>query len=128
MLGQRNLVTWDDYVRPPGRPWSDPTRKGYERKFNIALVAVDYPDHDFVITVAENSTVFTNPQAAANSLSRKDVPAFFRDLLIKPYDLNRDYTLHKYWMEDSDGHFGVDLTAFGAYHMPSNSYQYGVDD
>jgi M6 family metalloprotease-like protein len=121
-------VTWDDYVRPPGRPWYDPTRKGYERNFNIALVAVDYPDHDFVITMAENSTVFTNPQAAANSLSRDDVPAFYRDLLNKPDELNRNHTLHEYWMEDSGGRFGVDLTAFGAYRMPSNSYQYGIDD
>jgi len=121
-------MTWDDYVRPPGRPWYDATRKGYERNFNIALVAVDYPDHDFVITMAENSTVFTNPQAAANSLSREDVPAFYRDLLNLPQELNRNHTLHEYWMEDSGGRFGVDLTAFGAYRMPSNSYQYGIDD
>jgi M6 family metalloprotease-like protein len=121
-------MTWDDYVRPPGRPWYDATRKGSERNFNIALVAVDYPDHDFVITMAENSTVFTNPQAAANSLSREDVPAFYRDLLNLPQELNRNHTLHEYWMEDSGGKFGVDLTAFGAYRMPSNSYQYGVDD
>lgn len=121
-------MTWDDYVAPPGHPWSDPARKGSERNFNIALVAVDYPDHDFVITMAENSTVFTNPQAAANSLSREDVPTFYRDLLNKPQELNRNHTLHEYWMEDSGGRFGVDVTAFGAYRMPSNSYQYGVDD
>lgn len=121
-------MTWDDYVQPPGRPWHDASRKGSERNFNIALVAVDYPDSDFVITMAENSTVFTNPQAAANSLSRKDVPAFYRDLLNLPQELNRNHTLHEYWMEDSGGRFGVDLTAFGAYRMPSNSYQYGVDD
>lgn len=29
---------------------------------------------------------------------------------------------------DSGGRFGVDLTAFGAYRMPSKSYQYGIDD
>jgi M6 family metalloprotease-like protein len=121
-------MTWDDFVQPPGRPWYDATRKGSERNFNIALVAVDYPDSDFVITMAENSTVFTNPQAAANSLKRDDVPAFYRDLLNLPQELNRNHTLHEYWMEDSGGKFGVDLTAFGAYRMPSNSYQYGVDD
>jgi M6 family metalloprotease-like protein len=121
-------MTWDDFVQPPGRPWYDATRKGSERNFKIALVAVDYPDHDFVITMPENSTVFTNPQAAANNLNRDDVPAFYRDLLNLPQELNRNHTLHEYWMEDSGGRFGVDLTAFGAYRMPSNSYQYGVDD
>ncbi|KAM0723118.1 hypothetical protein Q7P37_001318 [Cladosporium fusiforme] len=121
-------MVWDDYVPTPGDGWYDPTRKGAERNFNIALVAVDYPDHDFVITMAENSTVFTNPQASVNSLAREDVPAFYRDLLNKPQELNRNHTLHEYWMEDSGGKYGVDLTAFGAYRMPSRSYQYGVDD
>lgn len=121
-------MVWGDYVPVPGEGWSNPARKGSERNFNIALVAVDYPDHEFVITMAENSTVFTNPQASVNSLDREDVPAFYRDLLNKPQDLNRNRTLHDYWMEDSGGKYGVDLTSFGAYRMPSNSYQYGVDD
>lgn len=121
-------MLWEDFIPTPGGRWYDPTRTGTERNFNIALVAVDYPDADFVITMPENSTVFTNPQAAANSLRREDVPAFYRDLLNKPQDLNRNRTLHEYWMEDSGGKYGVDLTAFGAYRMPSLSYQYGVDD
>jgi M6 family metalloprotease-like protein len=32
------------------------------------------------------------------------------------------------WMGDSFGKYGVDLTVFGPYRMPSLSYQYGVDD
>jgi M6 family metalloprotease-like protein len=30
--------------------------------------------------------------------------------------------------EDSAGRYGVDLTAFGAYRLPSKSFQYGVDE
>ncbi|KAI1339828.1 M6 family metalloprotease [Xylariaceae sp. FL0016] len=121
-------MTWDEFVAPPGTNWSDPSVKGSERNFNIALVAVDYPDREFVITQDAESTVFNNPQTVVSGLDRSEVPAFYRDLLNKPQDLNHMHTLHEYWMEDSGGRFGVDLTAFGAYQLPSNSYQYGVDD
>jgi hypothetical protein len=43
-------MTWDDYVHVPGTNWVDPSRTGSERNFNIALVVVDYPDEDFVIS------------------------------------------------------------------------------
>ncbi|KAI1653471.1 hypothetical protein F4813DRAFT_383250 [Daldinia decipiens] len=121
-------MTWADYKTPPGTSWSDPSRKGSVRNFNIALVAVDYPDEPFVITRAPNSTVFGNPQLIVSGLDRTEVPAFYRDFLNKPSDLNHNHTLHEYWMEDSGGRFGVDLTAFGAYQLPSRSYQYGIDD
>ncbi|KAI8631526.1 M6 metalloprotease [Xylariaceae sp. FL1651] len=121
-------MTWADYVTPPGTTWSDPSRKGSERNFNIALVTVDYTDRPFVITQAPGSTPFKNPQPIVSGLSRDEVPAFYHDYLNKPSDLNHMHTLHEYWMEDSGGRYGVDLTVFGAYEMPSLSYQYGVDD
>ncbi|KAF2472727.1 M6 family metalloprotease domain-containing protein [Lindgomyces ingoldianus] len=123
-------MTWADFKAPPGATWSDPRRKGSIRNFNIALVTVDYSDMPFVITQAPNSTVFTNPQPIASTLNvtRAGVPAFYRDLLNKPQELNQMHTLHEYWMEDSAGRFGVDLTAFGPYRLPSKSYQYGIDD
>ncbi|KAI0005590.1 M6 metalloprotease [Xylariaceae sp. FL0662B] len=121
-------MTWAEYKAPPGTSWSDPSRKGSVRNFNIALVAVDYPDMPFVITQAAGSTVFKNPLTVVSGLDRAEVPAFYHDLLNTPSELNRNHTLHEYWMEDSGGRFGVDLTAFGAYQLPSRSYQYGVDD
>ncbi|KAI1139118.1 M6 metalloprotease [Hypoxylon sp. FL0543] len=121
-------MTWADYVIPPGTSWNDPSRKGSNRNFNIALVAVDYPDKPFVITQAPNTTVFGNPFPIKSGLDRTEVPAFYRDFLNQPSDLNHNRTLHEYWMEDSGGRFGVDLTAFGAYRLPSLSYQYGIDD
>lgn len=98
------------------------------RDFDIALVTLDYADQPFVVTQAPGSTIFGNPQAAASGLSRNDVPAYYRDLLNTPNALNRGHTLHEYWMEDSGGRFGVDLTAYGAYRMPSPSYEYGISN
>ncbi|KAH8163977.1 metalloprotease M11 [Xylaria polymorpha] len=121
-------MTWADYVKPPGTTWSDPSKRGSERNFNIALVVVDYSDRPFVITQQPGSTPFKNPQPIVSGLSRDEVPTFYRDFLNKPSDLNHMHTLHEYWMEDSGGRYGVDLTVFGAYELPSLSYQYGVDD
>ncbi|KAH6715279.1 hypothetical protein BKA61DRAFT_349944 [Leptodontidium sp. MPI-SDFR-AT-0119] len=121
-------MTWDDWKSPPGTNWSDPTVRGSNRNFNIALVTVDYPDGPFVITLSPGSTVFSNPQPHAPTISREAVPAFYRDFLNKPNELNRGHTIHEYWMGDSGGRFGVDLTAFGPYRMPSRSFQYGTSD
>ncbi|KAL6865483.1 hypothetical protein ACO1O0_001577 [Amphichorda felina] len=121
-------MTWDDFKAPPGTNWGDPTRKGSERNFNIALVTLDYPDQPFVITQDPESTIFGNPQPFAANIPREDVPNFYHDLLNKPNDLNGGHTLHEYWMEDSAGRFGVDLTVFGAYELPGLSFQYGVDE
>jgi M6 family metalloprotease-like protein len=121
-------MTWDDFVAPPTTSWSDPARKGRDRNFNIAMVTVDYPDSPFVVTLAPQSDIFGNPQPLAANLKREDVPKFYHDLLNVPNDLNEGHTLHEYWMGDSFGKYGVDLTVFGPYRMPAKSYQYGVDD
>lgn len=110
VLDQQNWVnpddmTWDDFVPPPGTDWSDPTQAGSIRNFRIALVAVDYPDENFTITKPVGSTPFNNPQPDASELAREDVPAFYRDLLNRPQALNRNHTLHEYWMEDSAGRY-----------------------
>ncbi|KAJ2971184.1 hypothetical protein NUW58_g9486 [Xylaria curta] len=132
VLDPQNVVfpdnmTWADYVKPPGTTWSDPSKKGSERNFDIALVVVDYPDKPFVVTQKAGSTPFKNPQPVVSGLSRDAVPAYYRDFLNKPSELNRMHTLHEYWMEDSGGRYGVDLTVYGAYKMPKLSYQYGID-
>ncbi|KAF2635532.1 M6 metalloprotease [Massarina eburnea CBS 473.64] len=121
-------MTWDDFVAPPGTTWSDPSRQGKSRNFNIAMVTVDYPDSPFVITLPAQSDVFGNPSPLASGLNREDVPKFYYDLLNTPNELNQGHTLHEYWMGDSFGKYGVNLTVFGPYRMPSNTYQYGVDD
>ncbi|CAG8973575.1 hypothetical protein HYALB_00008276 [Hymenoscyphus albidus] len=121
-------MTWADFKAPPGTTWADPSRKGSNRNFNIALVTVDYADKPFTITLPTGSTIFNNPQPSAGNISREAVPGFYRDFLNTPGVLNKGHTLHEYWMSDSQGRFGVDLTAFGAYRLPLASYQYGIDD
>ncbi|MFC4911197.1 M6 family metalloprotease domain-containing protein [Actinomadura gamaensis] len=122
-----DTMTWDDYKPVPGVNWADPNRKGSVKTFKGAVVLVDYPDEDFVITRPKNSTVYGNPTSVGD-VPREKVAQFYRDFLNKPQALNHGHTLHEYWMEDSGGRYGVDLTGFGAYRLPHKSYEYGVDD
>ncbi|MFI9526179.1 M6 family metalloprotease domain-containing protein [Micromonospora rosaria] len=123
-----DTMTWADYRDVPGKNWADPTVKGSERNFRIALVTLDYPDQPFAVTQRARSTVFGNPQAVAANIPRANVPKFYEDFLNTPNTLNRGHTLHEYWMQDSNGKYGVDLTGFGPYQMPAKSYQYGIDN
>ncbi|MDG4786566.1 M6 family metalloprotease domain-containing protein [Micromonospora sp. WMMD1102] len=121
-------MSWDDYVTPPNTNWADPGIAGSVRNFKIALVTLDYPDQPFVVTQRPRSTVFGNPQSTAANIPRDQVATFYTDFLNRPNDLNRGHTLHEYWMQDSNGRYGVDLTGFGPYEMPAKSYQYGIDN
>lgn len=85
-----------------------------------------------MVTLPPNSTVFGNPQPDSGlptqGIPRDQVPKYYQDMLNHPNtSLNNGHTLHEYWMSDSFGKYGVDLTAFGPYRMPALSWQYGVD-
>ncbi|TYC10615.1 peptidase M6, partial [Micromonospora sp. MP36] len=123
-----DAMTWDDYKPVPNKNWADPAVRGSVRNFKIALVTLDYPDQPFVVTQPAKSSVFGNPQATAANIPRNQVAQFYTDFLNKPGDLNRGHTLHEYWMQDSNGRYGVDLSGFGPYEMPAKSYQYGIDN
>ncbi len=123
-----DAMTWDDYKAVPNKNWADPSVKGWSRNFNIALVTLDYVDQPFVVTQRARTSIFGNPQATAASIPRNQVATFYRDFLNAPNSLNKGHTLHEYWMQDSNGKYGVDLTGFGPYEMPAKSYQYGIDN
>ena len=54
-------MTWADYRPIPGVNWADPSLVA-PRKLRVALVAVDFPDQPFVITLPKQSDLFGNPQ------------------------------------------------------------------
>ncbi|MEV7013128.1 M6 family metalloprotease domain-containing protein [Streptosporangium sp. NPDC051022] len=120
-------MTWADYKKPPGTNWADPAVKGSKRTFRGALVLLDYPGQPFVVTQPKGSTVFKNPSAEAHDIPRDKVAQFYKDFLNTPNQLNRGHTIHEYWMEDSGGRYGVDLTAFGPYQMPGKAHEYGME-
>ncbi|WP_243716593.1 M6 family metalloprotease domain-containing protein [Actinomadura darangshiensis] len=121
-----DTMTWDDYRNIPGTSWADPSVKGSVENFNVAVVLVDYANQPFEVTQPKNSSVFGNP-VEVGDVPRGQVAKFYQDFLNKPQELNHGHTLHEYWMEDSGGRYGVNLTGFGAYQMPAKDHEYGVD-
>ncbi|WNE94523.1 M6 family metalloprotease domain-containing protein [Streptomyces luomodiensis] len=121
-------MTWADYRAVPGTHWADPTVEPTRRTFKGALVLLDYPDEEFTVSQPAGSTLFGNPQPSASDVPRDRLPRFYQDFLNKPGPLNHGHTINEYWMEDSGGRIGVELTAFGVYRMPDPSYRYGVEN
>jgi M6 family metalloprotease-like protein len=126
MVQDQDDMTWDDYHPIPGKNWADPALVP-QRKFRMALVAVDFPDQPFVITQSKGSDLFGNPQISP--VLRKDVPQFYADFWLKPSPVNHGQTINGYWMEQSGGRFGIThLDAFGPYRMPGNLWSYGLNE
>jgi len=126
IIQDQDDMTWDDYHPIPGKNWADPSLVP-ERKFKMALVAVDFPDQPFVITLPKKSDLFGNPQI--DPIKREDVPKFYSDFWLRPSAINHGQTINGYWMEQSRGKFGITvLDAFGPYRMPKNLWEYGLNE
>jgi len=124
MVQDQDSMTVADYHPIPGRDWADPSLVP-ERKFRMALVAVDFPDEPFVITQPKHSDPFGNPQI--DPISRDDVPQFYADFFLKPSDVNHGHTINGYWMEQSRGKFGItELKPFGPYRLSQPFWRYGL--
>jgi M6 family metalloprotease-like protein len=122
----QDAMTWADYHPIPGHNWADPSLKP-EREFRMALVAVDFSDQPFVITLPKRSDPFGNPQI--DPVRREQVPQFYADFYLKPSAINHGQTINGYWMEQSRGKFGITkLDAFGPYRMPQPLWHYGLNE
>ncbi len=126
MVQDQDLMTWDDYRPIPGHNWADPALKP-ERGFRLAVVAIDFPDQPFVITLPKGSDPFGNPQI--KPIAREDVPQFYADFFLKPSEVNHGQTINGYWMEQSRGRFGItEVEVFGPYRMPKPIWAYGLNE
>jgi M6 family metalloprotease-like protein len=119
-------MTWADYHPIPGVNWADSSQEP-ARKLRVALVAIDFPDQPFVITLPKQSDLFGNPQA--DPIKREDVPRFYADFFGKPGPLNHGHTINGFWMEQTRGKVGIPkIDAFGPYRMPKNLFEYGLNE
>ena len=119
-------MTRADYHPIPGKSWADPSLVP-GRVLRIALVAVDFSDQPFVITLPKHSDPFGNPQI--DPIPRESVPRFYADFYNTPGPLNYGQTINGYWMEQSRGRIGIPkMDAYGPYRMPKKLFQYGLNE
>lgn len=119
-------MTWNDYHPIPGFDWSNQSLKP-ERYFKLAVVAVDFPDQPFVITLPKGSDPFGNPQV--EPIPRDKVPQFYANFFTKPLAVNHGLNIHHYWMWQSRGKFGLSkVDVFGPYKMPRPHWWYGLNE
>jgi hypothetical protein len=91
MVQDQDDMTWEDYHPIPGKNWADPTLVP-ERKFRMAIIAVDFPDQPFVITQSKKSDLFGNPQI--DPVKREDVPKFYSEFWLRPSTVNHGQTIN----------------------------------
>jgi M6 family metalloprotease-like protein len=126
LVQDQDLMTWDDYRPIPGRNWADPSLKP-GRGFRLAVLAIDFPDQPFVITLPKGSDPFGNPQI--DPIEREDVSQFYADFFMTPGEVNHGQTINGYWMEQSRGKFGItEVDVFGPYRMPKPIWAYGLNE
>ncbi|MFH0759971.1 MAG: peptidase M6 [Bacteroidota bacterium] len=119
-------MTRADYHPIPGRNWADPSLVP-QRTLKIALVAVDFDDQPFVITLPKHSDLYGNPQV--DPVPRDSVPKFYADFYNRPGAINNGQTINGYWMEQSRGMVGIPpMDYFGPYRMPKKLFQYGLNE
>src|SRR5262249_56731718 len=122
-----DAMTWADYCRIRGVNWADPTLTPTKKQFRVALIAIDFPDQPFVITLPKHSDLFGNPQI--DPVTREKVPQFYADFFNTPSALNHGHTINGYWMEQSRGRIGIGkIDAYGPYRMPKKLFQYGLNE
>lgn len=120
-------MTWADYRPIPGASWSDPSLKPSKKQFKVALIAVDFDDQPFVVTLPKHSDLFGNPQI--DPVPRDQVPQFYADFYNTPSAINHQQTINGYWMEQSRGQIGIGrVDTFGPYRMPKKLFQYGLNE
>ncbi|GIN84430.1 peptidase M6 [Heyndrickxia sporothermodurans] len=119
-------MTWDDYRPVPGIDWKTPDIKP-ERVIKGALIIVDFPDREFMLSQPEGSEIAGNPIGTGN-IPRDQLGKFWVDFLSKPQPLNNYSTVNDYWRENSYGKWKIELDAFGPYRMDFNEFQYGLNE
>ncbi len=126
-VDQAELTHADFNPVPDGNPsFYDPASPASQNKYRTAVVLLDFPDQPFLISTQAESHAFGNPQPGWTPVPADQVNTWMDAYLSEPNTYNGFHTIHGYWMEDSHGKIGVDLTTFGPYTMPGKLHEFGL--
>ncbi|MGG1677029.1 M6 family metalloprotease domain-containing protein [Neobacillus sp. NRS-1170] len=119
-------MSWSDYRPVPGIDWNTADIQP-ERVIKGALIIVDFPDRDFILSQPEGSEIAGNP-ISTGKVPRDQLGKWWEDFLNKPSALNNYRTVNEYWQENSFGKWKIELKAFGPYRMDGNEFEYGLNE
>jgi M6 family metalloprotease-like protein len=121
-------LTWDDYIPVPDEhpEFYDGSATGSQNQYQTAIILVEFPDEPFLISQPPESHPFGNPQPGWQPVAHDQVNQWMHDYYAVPNEYNGFRTLSGYWMEDSHGRIGIDVTVFGPYMMPGKLHEYGL--
>ncbi|WP_223587694.1 M6 family metalloprotease domain-containing protein [Neobacillus bataviensis] len=119
-------MSWSDYRPVPGIDWNTAEIQP-ERVIKGALIIVDFPDRDFILSQPEGSEIAGNP-IGTGKVPRDQLGKWWEDFLNKPSSLNNYRTVNEYWRENSFGKWKIELKAFGPYRMDGNEFEYGLNE
>ena len=126
-VDQAELTHADFRPVPDGNPtFYDPAAPASQNKYRTAVVLLDFTDQPFLISTQAESHAFGNPQPGWTPVPADQVNDWMHDYLAQPNQYNGFHTIHGYWMEDSHGKIGVDVTTFGPYTMSGKLHEYGL--
>ncbi|WP_164215723.1 M28 family peptidase [Virgibacillus sp. YIM 98842] len=117
-------MTWDDYEPIPGIDWAN-TDMEPEEELRGALIIVDFPDRDFILSDPKGSDPAGNPQI--DPIPRDELAEWWNDFLNVPSELNNYQTIDSFWKENSYGKWGVTLDSYGVYRLDKYEFQYGLE-
>ncbi len=117
-------MTWNDYRQVPGIDWNNTNIKP-ETELKGALILVDFPDQEFILTQPKGSELIGNPQVDA--VPREKLGEWWNNFLNVPSKLNNYQTIDGFWKENSHGKWGVTLDSYGPYRLDKNEFQYGLE-
>jgi len=117
-------MTWNDYNPVPGIDWNT-TDIQPETELRGALILVDFPGQDFILTKPKGSELIGNPQVDA--VPREELGEWWKNFLNVPSELNNFQTIDGFWKENSHGKWGVSLDSYGPYRLDKYEFQYGLE-
>jgi len=120
-------MTWDDYRPIPGIEWNDAGHIESDLDIKGAIILIDFPDQEFILSQPEGSDPAGNPIGVGN-IPRDELPQWWEDYLNTPQELNNYRTIDEYWRENSFGQWSVDLDSYGVYEMDHRYFQYGMGE
>ncbi|MEH7389601.1 M6 family metalloprotease domain-containing protein [Bacillus sp. JJ1474] len=117
-------MTWNDYNSVPGINWNTADIQP-ETELKGALILVDFPGQDFILTMPKGSELIGNPQVDA--VPREELGEWWKNFLNVPSELNNYQTIDGFWKENSHGKWGVTLDSYGPYRLDKYEFQYGLN-